>query len=281
MKENIFLSPKSVEELLQALAKHGEKAMVLAGGTDLVPRMNNGEVSPDIILYMGAIRLRYIKQKKGQIWIGAGTTWTDLIANPLIGQQVPVLAEAAKQGGVLATRNAGTIGGNLVNASPASDLAPPLLALNAKLFLRNKGRERIVPLEKFFVGPGKTSRMPDELLCEIRISPSKGKAHFFKLGRRKAMTLSVVNGAVWMDRDDGKCISVRIALGSVAPTPIRCYQAETLLKGKKLNKALIADCAKAAIAESQPIDDQRSSAWYRRKAGEALLTRTLISLANL
>lgn len=281
MKKNIFLAPKDLEELLRALAQHGKKAMILAGGTDLVPRMNDSEVSPDILLYIGAIGLRYIKQQKGQILIGAGTTWTDLITNPLIGKRVPVLAEAAKQGGSLATRNAGTIGGNLVNASPAADLATPLLVLNAELLLRSKGKKRIVPLRDFFVGPGKTLRKANELLCEIRIPFSKGKAHFFKLGRRKAMTLSVVNGAVWMDRDNGKCSDVRIALGAVAPTPIRCYQAETVLKGKKFNHALMADGARAAIAESQPIDDQRSSAWYRRKAGEALLTRTLTSMANL
>jgi carbon-monoxide dehydrogenase medium subunit len=281
MKETIYLAPKNAEEALRNLAEHGPRAAILAGGTDLVPRIHYRELYPEVLLYIGGIALRYIKHEKGKTLIGAGTTWKDLIAHPLIHQYAPVLAEAAKLGGCVATRNAATIGGNLANASPAADLATPLLVLDAELLLQTARGERVVPLKDFFIGPGKTLCKTDEMISEIQIPFSKGKSQFFKLGRRKAMTLSVVNGAVWMAVENGKCREVRIALGAVAPTPIRCFKAEAMVKGKKLDSALIADCGQAAMAESQPIDDQRSSAWYRKKVGEALLSKAMKEMANL
>jgi CO/xanthine dehydrogenase FAD-binding subunit len=184
-------------------------------------------------------------------------------------------------------RNAATIGGNLGNASPAADLATALLALDAQLLLRSSKEDRRVALKDFFMGPGRTVLKPGELIVEVSIPLSKGRAVFLKLGRRKAMTLSVVNVAVQLEMDGKRrweklgCQEARIALGSMAPTPLRCAKAEGLLKGKVLDKALIAQCAAEAVAESSPIDDQRATAWYRKIAGTVLVSRALAQAAGI
>ena len=142
-------------------------------------------------------------------------------------------------------------------------------------------------LKDFFIGPGQTVLKPGELIVEVSVPLSKGKAVFLKLGRRKAMTLSVVNVAVYLEKMDGRrwekltCQEARIALGSMAPTPLRCRKAEGLLKGKVLDKALIAQCAVEAVAESSPIDDQRATAWYRQQAGTVLVGRALAQAAGI
>jgi len=199
MKEMQFLTPSGVDEALKALAEFGGKATVLAGGTDVVPKVNYYELLPDAFLYVGRVGLDYVKELDGALVIGAGMTWSALMADPLIEKRVPVLIEAARNGGCVAQRNAGTIGGNIVNASPAADLVAPLLVLDAEVLLRSLKGERTVALKDFFTGPGETVLQPDELLIEVRVPDVKGKAVFLKLGRRRAMTLSVVNTAVRLE----------------------------------------------------------------------------------
>ena len=191
------------------------------------------------------------------------------------------MAEAARQAGTAAVRTTATIGGNLVNASPAADLATPLLAMDAEVTLAKAGGKRTVPLQDFFTGPGRTLLKPDELMTEISIPLSKGKTVFLKLGRRKALTLSVVNVAVRMEMKRGKCEDARIAIGSMAPIPLRCESAEGMLQGKEIDPGLIAQCAVEAIGVSKPIDDQRATAWYRQQAGRALVARALTQAAGL
>ena len=281
MKDAKYFAPAGIKEALALLAEHGGKATVLAGGTDLVPKINYYELKPDILIYTGGIGSDYIKEENGKLVIGAGTTWTELTTNSLVTKKAGVLAEAAKQGGCIATRNAGTIGGNLANASPAADLATPLLVLDAQILLKSAKRKRVVPIKEFFTGPGETVLKPDELVVEIHIPPVRGKTSFLKLGRRKAMTLSVVNVAVRLEmarKRSGSfktCNEARIALGSMAPTPIRCEKAEEMLQGKDLNSELIRACAAQAIDETSPIDDQRATAWYRKRAGTALVAQAL------
>jgi CO/xanthine dehydrogenase FAD-binding subunit len=281
MKDAKYFAPAGIKEALTLLAEHGGKATVLAGGTDLVPKINYYELKPDILIYTGGIGWDYIKEENGKLVIGAGTTWTQLTTNSLVTKKAGVLAEAAKQGGCVATRNAGTIGGNLANASPAADLATPLLVLDAEILLKSAKKKRVVPIKEFFTGRGETVLKPDELVVEIHIPPLRGKTTFLKLGRRRAMTLSVVNVAVRLEmakkrsRSFRTCNEVRIALGSMAPTPIRCEKAEEMLQGKELTIELIKACAAQAIDETSPIDDQRASAWYRERAGTVLVAQAL------
>jgi CO/xanthine dehydrogenase FAD-binding subunit len=257
------------------LAEHGKRATILAGGTDLVHRINYYELKPEMLLYIGGLGLDYLKEEGGQLIIGATTPTAKLASSSLVEKKAAALAEAARHSGCVATRTAATIGGNLATASPAADLATPLLAMDAELQMTSTKGTRAVALRDFFTGPGETVLRADELISEIRVPMPRGKTVFVKLGKRKAMTLSVVNVAVHLVMDGKTCKDACIALGSMAPTPLRCVKAEKQIKGKQVAKPLIDACADQAVAEANPIDDQRATAWYRKKAGKALIARAL------
>lgn len=281
MREVSYFAPTDVGEAVKVLAEHGDKAAILAGGTDLVAQLNYYEVKPGALLYIGGLGLDYVKEKDGKLVIGAGTTVANLIDNDLIASKFQVLMAAAKTHASPAVRTAATIGGNLGTASPAGDLIPPLMVMDADVVLVSARGERTVPVKDFFTGPGETVRAADELIVEIRVPLLKGTAVFEKLGRRKAQVCSIVSAAVRLEMNEGLSTDARIVLGSMAPTPIRCPKAEEMLKGKALDASLIAECAAQAVAESTPIDDQRATAWYRQQAGTALVARALTKAAGI
>lgn len=281
MKDVGYFAPTEFGDALKLLADFGEKATVLAGGTDLVPKINYYELKPENILYIGALNLDYIKEEQGKLIIGAATSTGKLAASDIVAKKAPALLQAASLSGSVATRTVATIGGNLANASPAADLACALLAADAEIILAGAKGSRGVAIQEFFTGPGETVRTPDELLHEIHIPVSVGNAVFLKLGRRKALTISVANTAVHLMMDGKKCDGARIALGAMAPTLLRCTKAEEMIKGKTLDMTAIGECAAQAVSESTPIDDQRSTAWYRMKAGEALVGRALAQAAGI
>jgi len=281
MREISYFAPTDVGEAVKVLAEHGDRAAILAGGTDLVAQLNYYEVKPGALLYIGGLGLDFVKEKDGKLVIGAGTTVAHLIGNDLVAKKFPVLLAAAKTHASPAVRTAATIGGNLGTASPAGDLIPPLMVMDAKVVLTSARGKRKVPVKDFFTGPGETVRATDELIVEIRVPLLKGTAVFEKLGRRKAQVCSIVSAAVRLEIDEGVCKDARIVLGSMAPTPIRCPKAEAMLKDKAIDAALVAQCAAQAVAESSPIDDQRATAWYRQQAGTALVGRALTKAAGL
>ena len=281
MREVDYFAPTDVGEAVKLLAEHGDKAAVLAGGTDLVAQLNYYEIKPGALLYIGGLGLDYAKEEDGKLVIGAGTTVAHLIASDLLAEKFEVLVAAAKTHASPAVRTAATIGGNLGTASPAGDLIPPLMVMDAEVVLASARGERTVPVKDFFTGPGETVRAADELIVEIQVPLLKGTAVFEKLGRRKAQVCSIASAAVRLEMDEGVCKDARIVLGSMAPTPIRCPKAEEMLKGKAIDAALVAQCAAQAIAESNPIDDQRATAWYRQKAGTALVGRALAKAAGI
>jgi len=281
MREVDYFAPTDVGEAVKLLAEYGDKAAVLAGGTDLVAQLNYYEIMPGALLYIGGLGLDYVKEKDGKLVIGAGTTVAHLIASDLLAEKFEVLIAAAKSHASPAVRTAATIGGNLGTASPAGDLIPPLMVMDAEVVLASARGERTVPVKDFFTGPGETVRAADELIVEIQVPLLKGTAVFEKLGRRKAQVCSIASAAVRLEMDGGVCKGARIVLGSMAPTPIRCPKAEEMLKGKAIDAALVAQCAAQAIAESNPIDDQRATAWYRQKAGTALVGRALTKAAGI
>ena len=281
MKEVSYFAPTEVGEAAKLLAEYGDKAAILAGGTDLVAQLNYYEVKPAALLYIGGLGLDYVREKGGKLVIGAGTTTAHLLASDLVAQKFPVLAAAAATHGSPAVRTVATIGGNLGTASPAGDLIPPLMVMDADVILASVRGERAVPVKDFFTGPGETVRAADELIVEIQVPLLPGKAVFEKVGRRKAQVCSIVSAAVRLEMDGGVCKDARIVLGSMAPTPLRCPKAEAMLKGKAVDAALIAKCAAQAVAESDPIDDQRATAWYRQKAGTALVGRALTKAAGV
>jgi carbon-monoxide dehydrogenase medium subunit len=281
MRESLYFAEKSVEDTLALLARYGKRAVILAGGTDLVPRMNCYRLKPEVLVYIGNLGLEYVREKDGRLLVGAATSLAEIASSRIVAKKAGALAEAARLAATAAVRTAATIGGNLANASPAADLAPPLLAMDAELRLQSEKGERLVPLKDFFKSPGKTVLKAGELIIEVSLSLPKGNCVFLKLGRRKALSLSVVNTAVRLEMSGSICREARIAMGAVAPTPLRCIEAEALLIGKPIDRELIGRCAVAAIAAGRPLDDRRGSAWYRKEAGTALVARALVRAAGL
>jgi carbon-monoxide dehydrogenase medium subunit len=281
MKDVRYFSPTEVGEAVSLLAEHGERVTILAGGTDLVRAINYHELWPEVLLYVGKLDLDFVREEDGKLVIGAGTPVAKLAEDGLIVDEFPILAEAASQLGSVSIRTTATIGGNLGTASPAADLVPPLMVMDAALKLVSADGERIVPIKDFFTGPRETVLEAGELITEIHVPLAEGEAVFLKLGKRKAQTTAVTSSAVRLEMDGSKCADVRIVMGSMAPTPLRCKEAEDFLKGKTLDEDVIAQCAEKAVAATSPIDDQRATAWYRKKAGKALVARALSRAAGL
>jgi len=197
-------------------------------------------------------------------------------------RKITLVAEAALQVGAVQTRNQATIGGNLCSAVPSLDGAPALLVLGATLGLQAQGKQRLVPIEQFFLGPRRTVLQPGEVLTEIIVPLREDfTASFLRMGRRKALTLSIVNAAAGLAVNGQQVTEARIALGAVAPTPIRAYKAEQLLLGRKMSPELFAEAAAVAATEISPISDLRASADYRRQISVVLVRRALeIALAR-
>jgi CO/xanthine dehydrogenase FAD-binding subunit len=281
MRDVGYFAPTEIGEAVRLLAEHGEGMAVLAGGTDLVPALNYYEIKPSALLYIGGLGLDYIKEEDGKLIIGAGTTLAHLVASEAIAQKFGVLFQAIKKHSSPAVRTTATIGGNVGTGSPAGDLLPPLMVMDAEVVLASAAGERVVPIADFFTGPQKTVRKPDELIVELRVPLAEGNTAYAKVGLRKAQTCSIASAAVRLVVDGNVCQDARIVMGSMAPTPLRCKQAEALIKGKTLDQAAIEECAAQAVAETSPIDDQRATAWYRQKAGKALVARALAQAAGI
>ncbi len=280
MNKPDYLAPKTLSEALDALKKQKEKGKIIAGGTDLVPRMRAGVVNPEQLIDLRLLGLDDIKTEKDWIHIGAGVTHTEILESDLLREHFPALVEAASEIAGPPIRNRGTLGGNLVNASPAADMAAPLIVYDAVAVIENEKSERSVPLGDFFTGPGQTVLKPEEILTEIRVPvvPPRTAAIFIKLGKRKAMAIAVVSAAVRLTlAKDGKITQARIALGSVAPVPLRAAKAEKILEGQTPTEELFADAGEKASDESSPISDLRASAEYRKKMVAVLTRRALVS----
>ncbi len=276
-----FLAPTDLKQAVELLGQFDGHVTILAGGTSVTPRINYYELRPEALMYVGRLGLDYIKQEGGKLVIGAATPVAKLATSDLIASHAMALAEAARGFGSAAIRTMATVGGNLANASPAADLVPPLIVLGAELLLTSAKGDRTVAVQDFFTGPSTTALRPGEFIVQISMPVSKGKSTYLRLGRRRAQTLSVVSAAVWVAMEGTACTQARIAMGSVAPVPLRCIQAEKVIEGEKLTVGLISECAAQALAESNPIDDQRGSAWYRRKAGVALVERALAQATGI
>jgi len=276
-----YHAPSTVAEALDQLSQYGDKVKVMAGGTDLLVSMKKRETMPEHL-----INLKEIEALKGitydevkGIKIGALTTIGDVEREEVVREKFRPLWDAVRVMAAQQVRNLGTIGGNLCSAAPSADTAPPLMALGASLKLTGAINERIVPVEDFFKAPGKTILKREELLTEILIpnlTQNTGGA-YLKLMRRNAMDLALVGVAACMRLDEnGKtCREVRIALGAVAPTPIRAQTAESVLTHKDIDEDLIEEAGKKASQEAKPIDDIRASKAYRTEMIRVLTKRAI------
>lgn len=264
-----YQEPRTVKEALEMLKEYqGKNIKILAGGTDLIVRLKTGApVTVDHMMNIKEIEeLHYVKDEKEGLKIGSVTPLSQVETEPVVTDKYVALAEAVHSMAAIAVRNMATVGGNLCNASPAADTAPPLIAYGAKVKLAGLSGSREVPVEEFFVSPGQSVLKDTEMLVEIDIpvpGPHTG-ACFIKKTRVKA-DISKINVAALVTRDGKNCSDCRIVMGSVAPTPIRIKAAEECLKGKTVNTALIKEAARIVSEEIKPIDDNRSTAEYRKE----------------
>ena len=280
-----FHAPITVGEALRLLDEMAGDVSLIAGATDLMPRMRNGMVSfRNLVSLVGIQELTQLRLGEGgELILGPMVTHGDLEKSTLIRERWPILAEAATTISCRSIRNAGTIGGNICNASPAADLAPSLLALGARITIRNVDGERTVPVIDFFTSPGKTILEPSEMVTAIVVPPVLGGwgDSYLKLGSRKAMEISTVSVGAGLALDkNGMCKAARIALGAVGPVPFRVIKAEQILEGNKLemDSGEVIAAAQAAAEEAWPITDIRASSEYRR-AMVTVLTRRALSRA--
>ncbi len=260
-----FVAPDSLTDALKLLQEGGERARLIAGGTDMMLQLKNHTVQPEIVIDLGKIlELSGVELNNDVLHIGATTTLNEIKNSPEIQQKAPLLLDVIDKFGSHMLRNRATVGGNLCHASPAADLAPALLALDVSVCLQGVADERLVPLSEFFVSPGKTAKQPDEILTKIEIPCRDGRSGYLKLGRRKGFNVSIVAVAAFGVITKEKVDDIRVALCAVAPTPIRCRKAEESLIGNPLTEEFIDNAAQIVMQEVKQITDDREKSDIRR-----------------
>lgn len=278
-----YLKPKTLLEAINLKSELGDTAMFLAGGTDVLLKMKRRAIDPSHIISLNTLEeLTKTTVDTYEISIGALTTLRMLEKDSVFSEYLPVLAETAKKMASPQIRALATLGGNLCNASPAADMAPPLIALGAKIELTGQAATRSMMLEDFFTGPGMASLKSDEVMTRIVVPrlPATGRAVYLKESIRRAHDVAMVGVGVMVDyRQDKNIINnAKIVLGAVAPTPIRAVIGEEALKNKPMYNQLFEEVAVLAAEASRPIDDLRTSAAYRKKLVQALVKRALKQL---
>ena len=283
-----YLEPHSLDEALAMLAEHGDRARLVAGSTDFLIRWRAGAWQPDAVVCIRHLPgLNYISWNDDDgLAIGALATVQDIEQHPVVRRRYPALAAGAAAFAGVQVRNLATVAGNICNASPAGDTLPALLAYDARCRIAAPGGERWLPLTEALLGPGRTALAAGEIMTEIRLPPPLPNTGglYIKHSPRGAMDISAVGVAAVVSLDgatagNGTCARVRIALGAVAPTPVRAYGAEGRLAGQTPDDAAIADAARLAAQSASPISDVRSGAGYRRQMVSVLAQRALAHAA--
>ncbi|MEN6417846.1 MAG: xanthine dehydrogenase family protein subunit M [Clostridiaceae bacterium] len=276
MKEFDYFQPKTIAEASELRARYGKAAVLLNGGTDVVIQLREKLISPDAVIdikHIPGLDKITFDQQNGLV-IGACATVAALSADENVKRYYPFLSEAAESIGSKQVRNRATCIGNIVNASPLCDTGTPLYALNAVVMLESASGKREVPIAEFITFVRKTVLKEDELVTAIRVPYVEGvKGVFTKVARRKEVDLSTICGTIVKDGS-----VFRIALGAVAPTPVRLPKTEALLAGKPLTDALIEEAAKLAQTEVSPIDDVRASKAYRLDVTEVIVRNGLMAV---
>jgi len=269
-----LITPSSLPEALATLAREPGVWQPFAGGTDLMVLLEAGKLPHKNYLNIWNLAaLRGIEVSTQHVTIGALTTYTEVQANAVLREEFPMLCQAASETGGLAIQNRGTLGGNIANASPAADSPPALLAYNAELELLSVNGSRWVPYQNFHTGYKLTIKQPDELLARIRLPRLwPDLIHYYrKVGTRKAQAISKVCFAAAARMDNGAVELIRIALGSVAPVPLRCRTTEAVLQGKTIDENVIQQAKAELSREIVPIDDIRSTKDYRLRVSVNVL----------
>jgi len=276
-----LITPASLAEALALLKNEPNVWKPFAGGTDLMVLLEAGKLPHhNYINIWGLGELHGIEVSSTHVTLGALITYTEVQAHPILRSEFPMLCQAASETGGLAIQNRGTLGGNIINASPAADSPPALLAYDAEIELISSGGSRWVPYHGFHTGYKQMQLGADELLARIRLPRNtEGATHYYrKVGTRKAQAISKVCLAATGRMNNGTIDDTRIALGSVAPIVVRCVQTENVLRGQKPDAETIASACDILLREVSPIDDIRSTAGYRLQVTKNLLTDFLMRL---
>src|SRR6202051_887498 len=276
-------APGNLRAIVSLLASEPGVWLPIAGGTDVMVQYAAGKLpARKLVSIWNLPELRRIEVTAGEVRIGAGCTYTDLCRHEIIGREFPILRSAARWTGGIANQNRGTIGGNIVNASPAADSLPALLVYDAELILVSVRGERRLPYAGFHTGYKKTLLAADELVQSVCL-PRRFVGYFSharKVGARNAQAISKVCIAALGRIADGAVEDIRIALGSVAPVPLRLTETEKIMRGRKIDSALLLLARKTANAEIRPIDDIRSTAKYRAAVAGNLVLEFLDRLRS-
>ena len=283
MNQFTYISPETKEETLRILKEERTNAHIIAGCTNILPDIKDKKLSPKNLVDINTIEeLRGVDKKKDKICIRPLTTIAELINSELILKEGKILIQAAQEFADPLVRNNATIGGNLVTASPAADMAVPLLTLNALIKIESVRQKREVKLKDFFLEPGKTVLHDYEMIVGIEFEQSdiNKNGYFIKLGQRKAMAIAIASLALNLEVKQNKIIQIRIAMGSVAPTPIRLTAVEEFLKNKEIKNGLIEEAINKVSKEVNPISDIRASEEYRRYISGILFKRAFKKLTN-
>ena len=280
MRKFDYLVPKTLDEAVSLHQSHGNRAMYVAGGTDVMVKVKSGKITPDYLISLKQVLGQgplAVNQGTGELHIGASVTHRTLEKSSMIKSHYAIIHDAVQHIGSLQIRNVATIGGNLVNAVPSADGAIPLIALEARVNIYGSTGERSVDLIHFFEGPGQTVMAPGEILTEIIVpkQPPRTAGAYQKFGRRAAMELPLIGVGVWIGLEEGsdRCAKVRIGLGVAAPTPMRALSAEKYLVGKEITETTLSEAGKLASDESRVRDSVRGLAWYRREMVEVFVRR--------
>jgi CO/xanthine dehydrogenase FAD-binding subunit len=276
-------TPNSLDDVLSLLAKEPGQWKPFAGGTDLMVLLEAGKLAHrNYINIWNLDELRGIDVADNHITLGALTTYTDVQENPTLRNEFPMLCQAAGETGGLAIQNRGTLGGNIVNASPAADSPPALLAYDAEIELVSTQGSRWLPYQGFHTGYKQMSIRPDELLSRIRLPRNTtGAKHYYrKVGTRKAQAISKVCFAALGRTNNGQIEDVRIVVGSVAPIVVRCVQTESVLRGQQSDSTTVKSAQASLLREISPIDDIRSTANYRLQVAANLLADFVATLKS-
>jgi carbon-monoxide dehydrogenase medium subunit len=277
-----YHAPTSISEALDCLSRYGTRAKVLAGGTDLLVSMKKRESPPEHLVNLKGIEgLRAIRyDARDGLRIGSLATIGDIERSRVVKEKFAVLWDAVNVMAAPQVRNLGTLGGNLCSAVPSADTAPPLIALGASVRLVGTKGERSLPVESLFKGPGESALQADEILLEVLVPnpPKSSGGAYFKCMRRNAMDLALAGSAVFLRLNElrNRCEEARVALGAVAPTPLRAFGAERVLLGKEINEEVAAKAGETASEEARPITDIRASEEYRRTMVGVLTKRAVL-----
>ena len=280
MRRFEYLEARTLRQAIRMLQQHGQQARIVAGSTDFLVRWRAGFWHPDYVVNIqhvpGLSRVAY--SARNGLRLGALVTIQTLEQHPAIRRHYPALAAAAASFAGVQVRNLATVGGNICNASPSGDTLPALLVYGAECRLSGPDGNRQVPLDELFTGPGQTVLAQDEVLTEITLPPPSRNTGslYIKHSPRGAMDIATVGVASAVSVDgSGVCTDASIALGAVAPTPLRARGAEDMLRGRTLGPELLQAAAEQAMSQASPIDDVRGTASYRREMVGVLTRRTL------